>query len=119
MDLKKFNQDYLIPLMEKLSNENKKVFLIGDFNVDLMKIDINVDTPNFFDVITSNLLVPHIIHLTRITPTTKTLTLSWGGGGGILCTLHGGGGSGKFAVPHFLVPTHAETMKFGTIVCNQ
>ena len=29
------------------------------------------------------------------------------------------GGSGKFAVPHFSVPTHAETMKFGTIVCNQ
>ena len=73
MDLKKFNQDYLIPLMEKLSSENKKVFLIGDFNVDLMKIDINIDTSNFFDVITSNLLVPHIIHPTRITPTTKTL----------------------------------------------
>ena len=52
----------------------KKVFPIGDFNVDLMKIDINVDTSNFFDVITSNLLVPHIIHPTRITPTTKTLT---------------------------------------------
>ena len=30
-----------------------------------------------------------------------------------------GGGSGKFVVPHFSVPTHAETMKFGTIVCNQ
>ena len=59
--------------MEKLSNENKKVFLIGDFNVGLMKIDINVDTANFFDVITSNLLVPHIIHPTRITPTPKTL----------------------------------------------
>ena len=49
------------------------------------------------------------------------LTLSWGGGGGVFYVRYmgGGGGSGKFAVPHFSVPTHAETMKFGTIVCNQ
>ena len=42
-----------------------------------------------------------------------------GGGGYFMYVTWGGGGSGKFAVPHFSVPTHAETMKFGTIVCNQ
>ena len=73
MGLNKFHQDYLNPLMEKLSNENKKVFLIGDFNVDLMKIAIDVDTSNIFDVITANLIVPHIIHPTRIKHTRKTL----------------------------------------------
>ena len=40
--------------MEKLSNENKKVFLIGNFNVDLMKIDIDVDASNLIDIIYSN-----------------------------------------------------------------
>ena len=49
------------------------LFLIGDFNVDLLNCDINVDITNFFDTLTSNLLIPHIILLTRITLTTKTL----------------------------------------------
>ena len=43
-----------------------------------------------------------------------------GGGGYFMYVTWGGrGGAGKFAVPHFSVPTHAETMKFCTIVCNQ
>ena len=51
--------------------ENKKIFLTGDFNVDLMKTDTDFNT--LFDTITSNLIVPHIIYPTRITPNSKTL----------------------------------------------
>jgi hypothetical protein len=51
----------------------KKHYIIGDFNVDLLKIDDDSNSSTFFDTITSNLFVPHIIHPTRVTATTKTL----------------------------------------------
>ena len=40
MDICIFNHHYLNPLLEKLSKENdKKVFLVGDFNIDLLNFD--------------------------------------------------------------------------------
>ena len=73
MDLEEFNNEYLTPFLEKLDKEKKQKYLIGDFNVDLLKIDEDSKSSSFFDNITSNLFVPHIIHPTRITSTTKTL----------------------------------------------
>ena len=73
MDLNEFNEEFLEPLMEKISTDNKNIFLTGDFNVDLMKIDSDDNTSNYFDTFTSNLFVPHIIYPTRITTTSKTL----------------------------------------------
>ena len=73
MDENEFNTDYLEPLMEKLGTENKTVFLLGDFNYDLLKIDNDANIKTFFDTITSNLFVPHIILPTRITINTKSL----------------------------------------------
>ena len=58
MDENEFNTDYLEPLMEKLGTENKTVFLLGDFNYDLLKIDNDANIKTFFDTITSNLFVP-------------------------------------------------------------
>ena len=72
MDVNDFNENYLNPLMDKLDG-NKNVFLLGDFNIDLMKNDIDVHTDTYLDTITSNLFVPHIIHPTRITPHSRTL----------------------------------------------
>ena len=57
--------------MDKLS-ENKHAFLLGDFNIDLMKIDIDEHTATFLDTLTSNFFVPHI-HPTRIIPHSKML----------------------------------------------
>ena len=59
MDLSEFNEKYLEPLMEKIINENKTIFLLGDFNIDLMKSETEMNTQNFFDMITSNLMVTH------------------------------------------------------------
>ena len=73
MDLHEFNDEYLNPLMEKLSESNKLVYLMGDFNIDLLKLDTDTATSTFFDCITANLFVPHIIHPTRVTSSTKTL----------------------------------------------
>ena len=36
MDEGSFTDDRMQPLNDKLSNENKKVFLAGDYNYDLM-----------------------------------------------------------------------------------
>ena len=73
MDLKEFNEDFLNPLLSRLVKENKKKYFLGDFNVDLLKMDDDINSSNFFDELTSHLFVPHIIHPTRITPTSKTL----------------------------------------------
>ena len=42
MDVSDFNKNYLNTLLDKFSIENKQVFLLGDFNVNLQrKKDIN------------------------------------------------------------------------------
>ena len=71
MDLDEFNNEYFDPLMEKLLKEDKKLFLLGDFNIDLLQVESDTPIAHFFD--TSNLCVPHIIHPTRITSTSRTL----------------------------------------------
>ena len=72
MTVNDFNENFLNSLMEKLT-DSKNNFLMGDFNVDLMKTDTDEDSMTYLDTLTSNLFVPHIIHPTRITPHTKTL----------------------------------------------
>ena len=74
MNLEEFN-DLAADLFEKLENENKKICLMGDINIDLLKID-NVATANLFDDITKNLLVPDIVLPKRITPSLKTDNLA-------------------------------------------
>ena len=59
--------------MEILNKENKNKLLLGDFNVDILKIDEDTKSSTFFDTLTSKLFDSHIIHLTRITPTSRTL----------------------------------------------
>ena len=56
MDLRVFNEYYLNPLLHKIARENKKIFIIGDFNVDLMETDLDNNTSNYFDTLTSHLI---------------------------------------------------------------
>ena len=39
MDLIEFNNIYLSKLLDIISRENKTVFLLGDFNIDLLKYE--------------------------------------------------------------------------------
>ena len=73
MDLNLFNTDFLSPLLQILDKENKQLFLIGDFNINLMNINSNPDTASFFERISSSLFVPHIIFPTRCTTNSNTL----------------------------------------------
>ena len=67
MDANEYIDDHLIPFLSQLQKEDKRKFLMGDFNIDLMKVDDDALTAKYFDIMTSNLFVPHIIHPTRIT----------------------------------------------------
>lgn len=73
MDLNEYLENYLTPFLERLNREDKRKFLMGDFNIDLMTVDDESLTAKYFDLMTSHLFVPHIINPTRITSTSRTL----------------------------------------------
>ena len=49
MNINEFNNDYLNELLEKLSKENKTIFLLGDFNINFLNYDIHPPTNEFLD----------------------------------------------------------------------
>ena len=73
MEISDFNKCYLANLIETLSSENKKIVLLGHFDVDLLKYDSNNDVSYFLDTMHSNLLLSHITSPTRITAKSSTL----------------------------------------------
>ena len=52
-------------LLQKMNG--KKVFICGDFNIDLIKSDVNVDTNNFLNLVYNHCQYPLISLPTRIT----------------------------------------------------
>ena len=69
-----FNKTKLPHILEKLSKEkNKKVYISGDFNFDLLKYSNHSDTTDFYDKMTANLLVPLILIPTKINTKNDTL----------------------------------------------
>ena len=67
-----FLDNNLLPLLEKLSNENKQILIMGDFNINLLNYD-DKNTANFFDTKFSYSYLPFINTLTRVTGHSKTL----------------------------------------------
>ena len=68
-----FTNDFISPLLQKLQKESsKRIFLLGDFNIDLLKYEISDSVNNFIDTLSSNFLLPLIFLPTRIS---KTSTL--------------------------------------------
>ena len=59
-----FNSNYISPLLRKLSQESsKQIFLLGDFNIDLLKSESSELDSSFLDTLSSNFLSPQIILL--------------------------------------------------------
>ena len=73
MDLAEFNSNYLNKLLEKISKEQKSMFLLGDFNVNLLNYNEHNQTNEVLDSLTSNSLIPLILQPTRITSHSSTL----------------------------------------------
>ena len=61
MDVTDFNINYLNKLLENISEEQKSIFLFGDFNISLS----NNQTNEFLDSLTSNLFLPLILRSYR------------------------------------------------------
>ena len=73
MELSEFNNHYLSNLLDNLSDENKTVVFLGDFNAGLLKYDKDCNVSVFLDTMYSNLLLPHIASPTCVTLNLETL----------------------------------------------
>ena len=53
-----------------ISHENKICSIVGDFNIDLLKVDTRDDYNTYLNVLSSNLFTPYIKQPTKPIPTT-------------------------------------------------
>ena len=73
MDLVDFNCNYLNSHLENTSKEQKSIFLLGVFNVNLLNYNEHNETNKFLDSLASNSFIPLILQPTRITSHSNTL----------------------------------------------
>ena len=73
MDLADFNSNYLNKLLENISKVQKSVFLLGNFNVNLLNYNEHNQTNEFLDSLASNSFIPLILQPTRINSHSNTL----------------------------------------------
>ncbi|XP_065675763.1 uncharacterized protein LOC136091972 [Hydra vulgaris] len=74
MDINEFIVSYLAILFEKLAVEkNKTIFIMGDFNIDLIKASSDNSISEYLNTIASNNFLPFISLPTRITNQSSTL----------------------------------------------
>ena len=71
-DISKFS-DHFQETFSKLENENKLIFVIGDFNINLLNHENHTPTNEFINMMFSNNLKPSVIHPTPISDTCSTL----------------------------------------------
>ena len=65
--------EYLEETLSKISSENKEIYICGDFNIDLLKLDSNTKYKQFYDLMCSYGFAPKILQPSRITENTATL----------------------------------------------
>ena len=64
---------YLEKCLTTLAKENKEVYICGDFNFDLLKVDVDQFTQHFFNLLCSYGFLPRILQPTRVTANTATV----------------------------------------------
>ena len=72
-DISDFTNNFITPLLGKLSNENKDIMIMGDLNINLINYNDDKNAGNFLDSMFSQSFLPYITTSTRITRNTKTL----------------------------------------------
>ena len=73
MDVDDFNKNFLNKLLEKVSKEQKSVYFLGDFNVNLLNYNDHTPTNEFLDSLASDSVIPYILQPTKKTDHSKTL----------------------------------------------
>ena len=71
-NLKEFNEE-IDELLTGIKSSSKEVILLGDFNIDLLKINEHNDSSNFHNYLAAHHFLPIITRPTRITSDTSTL----------------------------------------------
>ena len=66
ISIKDFTNIHLEPILHKISLENKQCILMGDFNVDLLKSDINNDSNLYYNNLSAHSFTPYILQPTRL-----------------------------------------------------
>ena len=64
--IRNFSNDYLEPILNKISREKKECALMGDFNVDLLNSSGNTAASEFFNTMSSYFYTPFILQPTRL-----------------------------------------------------
>ena len=72
-EVKDFTNNHMMPLLDKLSNENKDIMITDDFKINLINCNDDQNTSNFLDAMLSHFFLPFITTLTRMTRNTKSL----------------------------------------------
>ena len=72
MDVLEFN-NHLNQMLEKVSKEQKQIFLLGDFNINLLNYNVHQPTNDFLGSLASNFIIPNILQTARLTRHSKTL----------------------------------------------
>ena len=72
MDQLIFVDDYLKPFIDNVQTENKKLFISGDYNFDLLNLENN-ETSHFFETMMSCHLMPSILLPTKINSKKDTI----------------------------------------------
>ena len=67
-----FNK-FLLECMNKIKSAKKSVYLLGDFNVNLLNSDKHLPSQEFIDTLFSHAFLPSITKPTRVTNTSATL----------------------------------------------
>ena len=65
--------DSFSDILVKINAEKRPTYLLGDFNIDLLKYNKNQKTQKFLNLLLSNGFYPRIDKPTRITDSTATL----------------------------------------------
>ena len=71
-DIDNFNFE-INKILDKLHKENKIIYIMGDFNINLMNSDTHTPTGSFLDLMYSNMLFPLITRPTRMIANSATL----------------------------------------------
>ena len=72
MDQSTFIEQYMQPLNDKILKEDKKTYIGGDFNFNLLNVD-NSETFKFFETMMASHLLPTITIPTKINPKKSTV----------------------------------------------
>ena len=67
-----FDCNYLNKILENISKEQKSIFLLGDFNVNVLNYNEYNPTNELFDSFVSNSFIPLILQPTRIASHSNT-----------------------------------------------